>query len=97
MSEYAENLSSALAQRRYERIASIMDSTVKKGSEEIFTLSDMLDQVFLNKYLGIPIFLTMLWTMFQFAFAVSEPFVQGLVLRIRLPTQGRICPAIFLF
>ena len=49
MSEYAENLSSALAQRRYERIASIMDSTVKKGSEEIFTLSDMLDQVFLNK------------------------------------------------
>jgi len=75
MSEYAENLISALAQRRYERIASIMDSTVKKGSEEIFTLSDMLDQVFLNKYLGIPIFLTMLWTMFQFAFAVSEPFV----------------------
>ena len=75
MSEYAENLSSALAQRRYERIASIMDSTVKKGSEEIFTLSDMLDQVFLNKYLGVPIFLTMLWTMFQFAFAVSEPFV----------------------
>ena len=75
MSEYAENLISALAQRRYERIASIMDSTVKKGSEEIFTLSDMLDQVFLNKYLGVPIFLTMLWTMFQFAFAVSEPFV----------------------
>jgi len=52
-----------------------MDSTVKKGRGEFFTLTDMLDQVFLNKYLGIPIFLTILWTMFQFAFAVSEPFV----------------------
>jgi Fe2+ transport system protein B len=31
-------------------------------------------QVFLNKYLGIPIFLTVLWTMFQFAFAVSLLF-----------------------
>ena len=51
-----------------------MDSTVKKGGGEIFTLTDMLDQVFLNKYLSIPIFLTILWTMFQFAFAVSEPF-----------------------
>jgi len=75
MSEYAENLSSALAQRRYERIASIVDAAVKKGRGEIFTLTDMLDQVFLNKHLGIPIFLTVLWTMFQFAFAVSEPFV----------------------
>lgn len=74
MNQYAENISSALAQRRYERIASIVDSTVKKGGGEIFTLTDMLDQVFLNKYLSIPIFLTILWTMFQFAFAVSEPF-----------------------
>lgn len=75
MSEYAENLSSAFAQRRYEKITSIVDAVVRKDRAEIFTLTDMLDQVFLNKYLGIPIFLTVLWTMFQFAFAVSEPFV----------------------
>jgi len=74
MSSYSETLSSAFAQRRYENIAQIVDSTVKKDRAEIFTLTDMLDQVFLNKYLSIPIFLTILWTMFQFAFAVSEPF-----------------------
>ncbi|NPV63511.1 MAG: hypothetical protein HPY61_12965 [Methanotrichaceae archaeon] len=75
MSGYSEKLNSALAQRRYEKIASIVECTVKKDRSEIFTLSDMLDQVLLNKYLGIPVFLTLLWTMFQFAFAVSEPFV----------------------
>lgn len=75
MSGYAEKLSSVLAQRRYEKIASIVGCTVTKDKAEILTSTDMLDQVFLNKYLGIPIFLTILWTMFQFAFAVSEPFV----------------------
>ncbi len=75
MIEYSEDLSSVFAQRRYEKIASIVDAAVSKDQTEIYTLTDMLDQVFLNKYLGIPIFLTILWTMFQFSFAVSEPFV----------------------
>jgi Fe2+ transport system protein B len=74
MSEYGENLSSAFAQRRYEKITSIVDAAVRSDRAEIFALTDMLDQVFLNKYLGIPIFLTVLWTMFQFAFAVSLLF-----------------------
>ncbi len=75
MTEHAEDLGLALAQRRYEQIASILERTVENDRDEALTLTDMLDQVLLNKYLGIPIFLTLLWTMFQFAFVVSEPFV----------------------
>ncbi|MEN3036542.1 MAG: ferrous iron transport protein B [Candidatus Methanosuratincola petrocarbonis] len=75
MNRYTKNISSIIAQRRYEKIASIIDCTVKKDAPEAATLTDMLDQVFLNKYLGIPIFLTILWAMFRFTFVVSEPFV----------------------
>ncbi|MHC1566844.1 MAG: nucleoside recognition domain-containing protein [Candidatus Syntropharchaeia archaeon] len=35
----------------------------------------MLDRVFLHRALGIPIFLTLMWAVFQFAFAVSKPFM----------------------
>jgi len=75
MSEFADDMSVVLAQKRYERIAEIMDLAVKKDAKSVLTYTDMLDRVFLNKYLGIPIFLTLLWVMFQFSFTVSEPFV----------------------
>jgi len=75
MSEFSEDLSVVLAQKRYERISEIIGSTVKKDGGSVRTYTDMLDRVFLNKYLGIPIFLTLLWVMFQFSFTVSEPFV----------------------
>ena len=75
MSEFAEDLSVVLAQKRYERISEIIGLTVKKEGESVRTYTDMLDRVFLNRYLGIPIFLTVLWVMFQFSFTVSEPFV----------------------
>jgi ferrous iron transport protein B len=64
-----------MAQKRYEKIAEIVDLAVKREAEPVRTYTDMLDRVFLHKHLGIPIFLTVLWVMFQFAFAVSEPFV----------------------
>ncbi len=35
----------------------------------------MFDHVFLHKALGIPIFLAMLWAVFQFTFFLSEPFM----------------------
>ncbi len=66
---------SLLAQMRYEKIAKIAEAIVKRSAEPKSTYTDMLDQVFLNKYLGIPIFLMLLWAMFQFAFNISEPFV----------------------
>jgi ferrous iron transport protein B len=75
MSEFADDLGVVLAQKRYERIAEIVDLAVKKDAESVLTYTDMLDRVFLNKYLGIPIFLTFLWVMFQFSFTISEPFV----------------------
>ncbi|MEA1998960.1 MAG: nucleoside recognition domain-containing protein, partial [Euryarchaeota archaeon] len=75
MSEvFGEDPEVILAERRYDAIAKIMESAVRK-KESKWTFTDMLDHVFLHKALGIPIFLALLWAVFQFTFAFSEPFM----------------------
>ncbi|MCW7071304.1 MAG: ferrous iron transport protein B [Methanophagales archaeon] len=67
-----------LAERRYEAIGKILETAVRKEAEKKTTFTDMLDHVFLHKLLGIPIFLALLWAVFQFTFAFSEPFMVGI-------------------
>ena len=65
-----DDLEVLLADKRYELISKVVNASVVKG-ERKWTLSDMLDKVFLDKYLGIPIFLLVIWFMFQFTFVIS--------------------------
>ncbi|MDM7275153.1 MAG: ferrous iron transport protein B [Thermoprotei archaeon] len=64
-----------LAERRYNVIRVILERAVRKREVKLI-LTDVLDEVFLNKYLGIPIFLAIMWTVFYFVFEVSEPFMK---------------------
>ena len=62
----------AIADARYSLISSILKKVVR-GKGKI-PASDLLDKALLDKYLGIPIFLTVLWAILQFAFIGSAPF-----------------------
>ncbi|WP_456475790.1 ferrous iron transport protein B [Candidatus Pyrohabitans sp.] len=62
------------ANKRYEVIGDILNRSMKLEQKKL-TISDMLDKVMLDKYLGIPIFLVLMWATFQFAYVVSEPFM----------------------
>ena len=62
----------AIANARYDFIKKIISKVVKgKGK---LTASDLLDQALLDKFLGIPIFLAILWWVLQIAFIGSAPF-----------------------
>ena len=50
-----EELEVVLAERRYEAIAKILETVVKKREEKRF-FTDILDHVFLHRALGIPLF-----------------------------------------
>ncbi len=63
-----------LADARYDLISTILSTTLVRGAKK-WSLSDMLDKVFLHKILGIPVFLVLAWAMFQFTFTVSAPFM----------------------
>jgi len=63
------------AEARYKAIDHILHTSLAGRGHHALTTSDMLDRVFLHKRLGIPVFLSLMWATFQFAFAVSEPFM----------------------
>ncbi|MCP1715450.1 ferrous iron transport protein B [Methanocalculus alkaliphilus] len=66
-----------LADKRYEAIGAILPQACTICVRKM-TGSDMIDRVVTNKYLGIPIFLALMWGAFQLTFAVAEPFMEGI-------------------
>jgi len=64
-----------LADERYEVIGSILCEVYEPGDHK-WVLSDMLDRVLLHKYLGLPIFLVIMWAMFHFTFETSLVFME---------------------
>ena len=65
----------ALADARYEVIGSILCDVYEPGDAK-WILSDMLDRVLLHKYLGLPIFVVIMWAMFHFTFQISVVFME---------------------
>jgi len=61
------------ADRRYGFISGACTEALRTTSEERHTLSDKLDAVFINRVLGIPIFLILMYLVFQLTFTVGAP------------------------
>ncbi|MHA1720937.1 MAG: ferrous iron transport protein B [Promethearchaeota archaeon] len=64
----------SLASARYSFIKDVVNVCVKKTSK-VFDSSEFLDQFFLNKYFGIPIFFVIMWEIFEFTFSVAAPLM----------------------
>lgn len=67
-----------LVDARYEIVDSYLTDVQQKYTGRRWALSDMLDEVLTNRFLGIPIFLTIMWGVFQLTFTVGAPLV-GLI------------------
>lgn len=50
----------------------VVNRSVRKPGIEIVTLTDRIDRIFTNKYLGIPVFAVIMLAVFQITFAVGE-------------------------
>ncbi len=64
-----------IAERRYGFISGLLKDVLKKPPIERITLSDNIDKVVINRWLGIPLFLALMYGMFQFVFTLSVPFM----------------------
>ncbi|RKX70804.1 ferrous iron transport protein B [candidate division WOR-3 bacterium] len=69
------DLETAMVERRYGFLKGLVRECSEKrlGIEERLELSDRIDSVVTNKFLGIPIFLALMWLTFQFVFALGTP------------------------
>ncbi len=64
-----------IADRRYGFISGACSEAVSKNYETRHTVSDRIDKVLVNRILGLPIFLGLMWLAFKFTFRLSEPLM----------------------
>ena len=64
-----------IADARYGFISGLIKDVLKKPAIEKETATDRIDRLVLNRWLGIPLFLAILFGVFQFTFVVSAPLI----------------------
>ena len=74
-SVYRDDAEVLVADARYGYISGLLKDVVKKPPIERVRFSDKLDKIFLNRWLGIPIFLALMYGVFQLVFTLSAPFM----------------------
>lgn len=72
--KYNEDADILIADARYQKIQTIMQACVSKTKEISKTWTERLDNIILNRVLGIPIFLAIMYGMFFFAINVGGAF-----------------------
>ncbi|MDD5090627.1 MAG: ferrous iron transport protein B [Candidatus Wallbacteria bacterium] len=93
--KYDEELEVLIAERRYAYIHGLVRESVRKRSNlrARMDLSEKIDNVVLNRFLAIPIFLFVMWLTFQLVFALGGPlagFVGHAVESIKIFVSTRL-------
>ncbi|MBK8902659.1 MAG: ferrous iron transport protein B [Anaerolineaceae bacterium] len=70
-----EDAETLIADQRYTFIGSLVESVLERPSQSILTTSDKIDEIVTHRIWGLPIFLLMMWLVFQFTANVSAPFL----------------------
>ncbi|BAP57849.1 ferrous iron transporter FeoB [Thioploca ingrica] len=70
-----EEVDILVADSRYAFIADLVEATVKTTGKVTRTLSDKIDKIVLNRTLGIPIFLVIMYLMFMFTINLGGAFI----------------------
>ena len=70
---YNEGSEEVIANARYAFIDGLIAEAVEKPEVEKPTISDKIDRILTNRILAIPIFLVVMWVMFQIVFTLGSP------------------------
>jgi ferrous iron transport protein B len=72
---HGEDIESLMADERYAQASGLTHEVLKKPELSKIEMTERIDRIVLNRFLGIPIFLAAMWLVFKLAFDVSAPFV----------------------
>ncbi|MFX0124817.1 MAG: ferrous iron transport protein B [Candidatus Hodarchaeota archaeon] len=78
---------------RYKLIEDIIAQTVRKEQQTPRSRSDLLDDVLTHRFLGIPIFIVLMWLVFEFTFSIADPFM--VLVEVIFYYVGEIISSIF--
>lgn len=72
---HGDDAETLIADARYGFISGLVKDVLEKPAVARVTVTDRIDGLMLNRWLGIPLFLLILFGVFQFTFAVSTPLI----------------------
>ncbi len=72
---YGDDLDVQMADRRYHWINHVVCAAVQQPVAASAPLSDRIDSILTHRYVGIPIFFFVMWTVFKLTAEVSVPFL----------------------
>lgn len=72
---HASDTESLMADIRYGLAAGLTREALTRPEMQRVELTERIDRIVLNKYLGIPIFFAAMWLVFKLTFDISSPFV----------------------
>lgn len=73
--KYDEDMDTILGEKRYGKIKGIVAETLKTSKKTRLDFTDKMDKIFLNKILGLPIFLFIIAGLMTIVFNGSAPFI----------------------
>jgi ferrous iron transport protein B len=71
---HGEDLEALVAEARYALAAGLTREVLEKPKLPRKELTERIDRIVLNRFLGIPIFLAAMWIVFKLTFDLSSPF-----------------------
>ena len=71
---YGEGAEEVIANARYAFIGGLMNEAVKRPDVEKESTTDKIDKIVTNRILAFPIFIVIMWAMFQFTYTIGAPF-----------------------
>lgn len=71
---HGEDIEAVMADARYAQASGLTHEVMTRPDIHKMEITEKIDKVVLNRYLGIPIFLAAMWLMFKLTFDFSAPF-----------------------
>lgn len=71
---HGPDIESVMADSRYAQAAGLTREALTKPDVRKVDLTEKIDRIVLNRFLGIPIFLAAMWLVFKLTFDFSKPF-----------------------
>ena len=84
------DIATAVAERRYEWVHHIVAAVVHRPAGQRPTVSDRVDQVLTSRWLGVPIFLAVMWGVFVATTRLATPLQHGLAAVVDGPVSGSV-------
>ena len=69
---YGDRADILVAEKRYGYVSGVYEQTVKRTIERRHDISDCIDKVLLNRVLGLPLFLGLMYLVFMLTFSLGE-------------------------